>query len=281
FVELCRQVKQGIDDGKSFDDILKAIDMPWYKEWTTVNPAKANVEHVYNEMTGRVAPWDLTEDFGVTEGPSPTKETPGWTVPKRTIVQTLMPAALAQLKRIAPTVEFVRVKTAADAAREAADADAVLGFSAPEIVKAGGKRLRWIGVGHVGIEKDLSPELAASDIVLTNTQRLYGPTVADQAFALLLSLTRGLREVMPGEVADAVWRKPKALPQELHGKTMLLIGLGGIGTQTARRAHSFGMRVMAIDPKEMERPDFVFSLAKPDKLMDLLPKADVIVVACP
>ena len=41
------------------------------------------------------------------------------------------------------------------------------------------------------------------------------------------------------------------------------------------------MRVMAIDPKDMERPAFVFSLDKPDKLMDLLPKADVVVLACP
>ena len=38
---------------------------------------------------------------------------------------------------------------------------------------------------------------------------------------------------------------------------------------------------MAIDPKDMERPDFVFSLDKPAKLMDLLPKADVVVLACP
>jgi phosphoglycerate dehydrogenase-like enzyme len=41
------------------------------------------------------------------------------------------------------------------------------------------------------------------------------------------------------------------------------------------------MRVMAIDPRDMERPSYVFSLSKPDKLMDLLPIADVTVVACP
>jgi phosphoglycerate dehydrogenase-like enzyme/glyoxylase-like metal-dependent hydrolase (beta-lactamase superfamily II) len=281
FVELRAQVKAGIDDGKTFDDILKGIDMPWYKEWTTVTPAKANVEHVYNELTGRVAPWDLSEEYGVTEGPSPTKETPGWTAPKRIVVPNLMPADLAQLKRIAPDVEFVPVKDGAAAAREAADADAVLGFATPDIVKAGGNRLRWIQSGHVGVDKDLSPELAKSEVVLTNTQRLSGPTVADQAFALLLSLTRGIREVLPGEAADAVWRQPKGQQQELHGKTMLVIGLGGIGTQTARRAKSFGMRVLAVDPKDMERPDFVFSLDKPAKLPDLLPRADVVVIACP
>ncbi|HKI38495.1 MAG TPA: NAD(P)-dependent oxidoreductase [Gemmataceae bacterium] len=266
FVELRQQVKKGIDAGKSLADIHKDIDMPWYKEWTTVDPAKANVEHVYNELTGRVAPWDLSEEYGITEGPSPTKETPGWEAPKRIVVPNLMPADLAQLKRVAPDVEFVPVKNARDAAKEAADADAVLGFSTPDIVTAGGKRLRWIQSGHAGIEKELSAELAKSDVVFTNAARIHGPNTADQAFALLLGLTRGQAE--NGR-------------QELHGKTMLVVGLGGIGQQVSRRAWSFGMRVMATDPKDMERPDFVFSLDKPAKLMDLLPKADVTVIACP
>ena len=62
---------------------------------------------------------------------------------------------------------------------------------------------------------------------------------------------------------------------------MLVIGLGGTGAQISRRAHAFGMRVMAIDSRQRDRPDFVFSLDKPDKLMELLPKADVVVLACP
>jgi len=68
---------------------------------------------------------------------------------------------------------------------------------------------------------------------------------------------------------------------ELHGKTMLVVGLGGVGTQVSRRAQAFGMRVRAVDPRDMERPSFVFSLDKPEKLMDLLPTADVVVLSCP
>jgi phosphoglycerate dehydrogenase-like enzyme/glyoxylase-like metal-dependent hydrolase (beta-lactamase superfamily II) len=298
FVELRQQVRKGIDAGLDLPDIVKAIDMPWYKDWTGVaaNSRGENLAHVYGELTGRVQQWDLVEDFGVYEGPSPTKDSPGWTKPRRIVVPNLMPARLAELKRVAPEIEFVPVKTSADAVRAVEDADAVLGFCTPDVVRAG-KKLRWIQVTRAGVENDLSPELVASNIVLTNTQRIYGPHVADQAFALLLHLTRG--SVTLGKLGarpqeepsgkqrltpdSALWRflKEGVKPQELHGKRMLVVGLGGIGTQIARRANAFGMRVMALDPKDLDRPGFVFSLDKPAKLMDLLPKADVVVLACP
>src|SRR5438105_8248869 len=99
-----------------------------------------------------------------------------------------MPARLAELKRVAPEVEFVQVKTPEDAAKTVEDADAVIGFCTADIVKAG-RKLRWIQAAHAGIENELSPELIASNIVFTNTQRLHGPNTADQAFALLLALT--------------------------------------------------------------------------------------------
>jgi len=182
---------------------------------------------------------------------------------------------LAELKRIAPEIEFIPVKTAEEAAKASEDADAVLGFCTTDIVKAG-KNLRWIQVGYAGVEKIIVPELVESKITLTNAQRLHGPNVADQAFALLLCLTRGLREILP-----EAGRKPERELNELQGKTVLVVGQGGVGTQISRRAHGFGMRVMALDAKDMERPPFVFLLDKPGRLMDLLPSADVVILACP
>ncbi len=293
FMELRQQVQKGLDASLEFADIQKSLDMPWHKQWTQIEARdrKAETQHVYDELTGRVMPWDLVEDFGIYEGPSPTKKTPGWTKPARIVVPSLMPARLAELKRIAPEVLFVPVKTAEEAAREAADADAVIGFCTPAIVE-GGKKLRWIQVAHAGVEKDLFPQIVKSPITLTNTQKLYGPNVADQAMALLLCLSRGLvlnhhLDADKGPPRRELyrqwnWLKSEVKPQELHGKTMLVVGLGGIGTQIARRAHGFGMRVMAVDPNDkIVRPDYVFSIDPPGRLMDLLPKADVVVLACP
>jgi cyclase len=279
FVELRRQVAQAIQADKSLEEIQKSIDLPWYKEWTGVAPPGPNIEYVHGELTGRVAPWDLSEELGLMEGPSPTKETAGWTSPRRIVVPNLMPARLAELKRVAPEVEFIPARSAEEAAKLVEDADAVLGYCTPDIVKAG-RNLRWIQLGLAGAEKALSPELVGSKIVLTNLQRLNGPNVSEQAFALLLCLVRGIREPPTGG-ADGFWRKPAGKLDDLHHKTMLVVGLGGIGTQISRRAHAFGMRVRAIDPKDMERPAFVFSLDKPNRLMDLLPMADVVVLSCP
>jgi phosphoglycerate dehydrogenase-like enzyme/glyoxylase-like metal-dependent hydrolase (beta-lactamase superfamily II) len=293
FVELRKQVKKGIDANQDFADIHRNLDMPWYKEWTGVSPTKDNARHVFDEFTGRVAPWDLKEDFGIYAGQSPTKKTAGWTKPRRILVPSgLMPARLRELKLIAPEVEFIPVRDEAEAVKSVADADAVLGFCNAELVKAG-KKLRWIQVATAGVEKLLEPTLAQSQIVLTNTQRIHGPNVADQAFALLLCLSRDLAKSLGvtqngkslGQTAEAMqkWEslRSEAKPQELHGKTMLVVGLGGIGQQIARRGHAFGMRVMAIDPQPMERPGFVFSIDPPAKLLERLPQADVVVLACP
>ncbi len=299
FVELRQQVQKGIDANKELADIIPSIDIPWYKEWTGVEARsrKENIEHVYAELTGKLTPADFSADFRLLEGPSPTKDTPGWTRPKRIVVPDLMPTRLAELKRVAPEIAFVPVQDAKEAAREASNADAVVGFCTLEIVRAG-KNLRWIQVGSAGVEKYTFPELVESKIVLTNTARIYGPNVADQAMALLLSLTRGMAQGLQrnpfdkpnfgapnqGPARHVLWdqRKADIKPQELRGKTMLVIGLGGIGTQIARRAHGFGMRVLAIDPGEkIERPPFVFSLRRPADLLAELPKADVVVIACP
>ena len=282
FAELRQQVKQGIDAGKGLDDIVFGIDMPWFKAWTSVeaNTRKENIEHVHAELTGRVPPWNLAEDFGLYEGFS-AKAGPGGDKPKRIVVPAgLAPRRLADLKAIAPAVEFVPARSAREAARLAGDADAVLGFCTADIVKTG-KKLRWLQEGVGGIDGDVLPELARRSITLTSTRRVDGPNQADQAFALLLALTRGVHPSRPVPDAAEVWRKASFKPQELRGKTMLVIGLGGVGTQVSRRAQAFGMRVVAVDDTVRDKPDCVFGLHRTEKLMSLLPQADVVVLACP
>jgi cyclase len=262
FVELRRQVQEGIDAGKRCEEIRLGLHMPWYREWTGVDAStrKDNVEHVYDELTGRIMPPDLLEDFDPAEGTAP-RLRPGWTRPERIVVNAgLMPARLAELKQLAPEVAWVPVKTEEDAVREVArGADAVLGFLTPDIIRAG-ERLRWAQVDLAGVPPAAWPVLAGGSVVVTSPARLSRPAAAERAFAFLLALTHS------------------APPQELHGKTMLVVGLDGAGRRISRVAHALGMRVRVIDSRNRERPDYVLSLDEPARLLDLLPEVGVVVL---
>ena len=287
FVQLREQIGKGIADGKSLDDIKDAIDIPWYEKWTGKKATEQlpNITQVYNELTGRVTPAVLIRDLAISAGPSPTKDTAGWKPPRKVVVPNLTPGKLAALKLVAPDVELVSVRTPAEAAKAAADADGVIGFCTPEIVNAG-KKLRWVQALSAGVENYVNiPELVKSDITLTNTQRAYAPEIADHALAMLLAFTRGLRSSIPHQITESTWENPRGFNPsqfiELRGKTMLLVGLGGIGTEVARRAHAFGVTVLATDPKVTERPKFVHHLGKPSELKSLLARADAVVNCAP
>ena len=150
-----------------------------------------------------------------------------------------------------------------------------------EIIRRG-KNLKWVQSGSAGVEGYLGiAALKNSDITVTNAKIIQGPNIADHAMALLLSLTRDLKH-FNAQMAKGSWDKAQSLPNiELHGKVMLVIGLGGIGVQVAERAFAFGMTVIAVDPKDIPMSRAIRYAGKPDELPRVLPRADVIVSCAP
>ncbi len=185
---------------------------------------------------------------------------------------------IEDLKKAVPEVELIVAKNSLEQIR---DVDAAFGFIDAAHLRAG-KKLRWVQQGSAGVEGLVAiPELAERDIVLTNMQRTFAPEIADQAIAYLLAFTRGLTHFIRKPPEDAWRHPPEIVFEELQGKTMLVIALGGIGSEIARRAFGFGMRVLATDPKVIERPLFVEELHRPDAFHWLLPRADVVASAVP
>lgn len=211
--------------------------------------------------------------------------TPTWCFAgPKVVVAALTPEQLTELVEAAPSAEVVAVEDAQDAMKHIGDADALMGILTQELVNAG-KKLKWIQVYSAGVDRYRFPELIDSDITLTNCKILQGPNIADHAFALLLPLTRKITHARAyqekEEWARDHFRRPENRPIELSGKTALIIGLGGIGTQIAQRAHGFGMRVIGVDPKDIPIMSFVEATYRPDHLDELIPEADVIFMSAP
>lgn len=100
---------------------------------------------------------------------------------------------------------------------------------------------RW-GVGCDSIDLDAATR---HGVIVANTPGTLQESVADQTFALILTLSRRVPEQM--EVARSLnWRHVEGV--EIFRKTLGIIGFGSIGQAVARRARGFDMRVLAVDP---------------------------------
>jgi phosphoglycerate dehydrogenase-like enzyme len=100
--------------------------------------------------------------------------------------------------------------------------------------------------------------------------------------ALLLSLTRDLRFHAANQEKKVWGRGASELPPiALDGRTMLVVGLGGIGSEIAIRAKAFGMTVWATRRSEAPKPHFVHRVELSPALLSMLPQADVVVIAAP
>ncbi|MBY0510667.1 MAG: D-2-hydroxyacid dehydrogenase [Rhodospirillaceae bacterium] len=219
--------------------------------------------------------------LGLREGAAPVRDLKGWTKPKKIVVLSDGPARTAWFQEAAKGVTIVPVRGPQDAKAAIADADALVGFCQADVIAAGAK-LKWVHTQQAGIENCAKiPKIGDGAIVLTNAQRLNGPNIAEHSMGLILALTRGINGAIRNQ-ADGNWNPAaSANVMDLEGKTMLIAGLGGIGTDVAKRADAFGMRVIATRNSGRDGPPFVAKVGLSSELPDMIGEADVVVNALP
>ena len=197
------------------------------------------------------------------------------------LIPAVRDAALQRLRRVAPGVEFLIARNEQEALGLAAEADAAYTFCTPAVIQAA-PRLRWVQVGSAGVERYPFRELRERGITFTNAKEIYGIQLADHTMALILAFSRQLPFLFRAQQRQ-VWESRKNYPPgELAGQTLLVVGLGGTGLETARRAAGFGLRITATRRRtDLPRPDFVEAVHPPERLHDLLPEADWVAVCLP
>ncbi|HET9863143.1 MAG TPA: D-2-hydroxyacid dehydrogenase [Steroidobacteraceae bacterium] len=235
----------------------------------------------------------LVEELGLEEGPTAMCDLPGWRAPKMMLMISQNPLGPSSqrlrevLESAAPGLEVLMVPGVDEFLAKVPQADAIAGgddLVCDERVLAAGKKLRWIAVYSAGVEACLGKQgVDRPGLVVTNMRAVAGPVMAEHCIALMFALSRSLHVSIGRQARGEGWSRNFAgsQPQALTGKTLLVAGLGGIGTEVARRAHALGMTVIATRNSSREGPDYVSKVGLANELPDMIGAADVVVAALP
>jgi phosphoglycerate dehydrogenase-like enzyme len=190
-----------------------------------------------------------------------------------------------RLRHEFPQLEVVHLPNYERVTEEIADAEIAISWSLRgEQIKAA-KKLRWIHSTAAAVHQLMTPELRASDIVVTNARDVHGPVVAEHAIALAFALARRLPQAVKHQqqkhwAQHDLWNaRPR--PRELSGATMTIVGMGGIGRPLAKLAKSVGMRVVGVREHPERSGGAVDAVYGYDELDRALCEADFVVLAVP
>jgi phosphoglycerate dehydrogenase-like enzyme len=195
------------------------------------------------------------------------------------------PEGVATLRSRFPLIQFIHATTPeqrADGLR-ACDAAYTWILNAAELDTA--PQLKWVHTSAVAVETLCLPELFGRGIAVSNTRGVQAVPIAEHVMAVVLSLSKQIPFVLENQ-QQSRWAQNEftgeRLPWLLHGRTLGLVGVGTIGSEIAKRAEAFGMRVIAL----RRRPAYgvighVERVYGKDQLDEFLGQCHVIVVAAP
>jgi phosphoglycerate dehydrogenase-like enzyme len=192
---------------------------------------------------------------------------------------------VAALRTRFPHLTFIHATTPEQRAAALTDCDAMYTWilSSSELAQAA--KLRWLQTSAVAVETLCLPELFARGVAVSNTRGVQAVPIAEHVMAVVLGLSKQMPFVIENQ-QRARWAQNELvgdrLPWLLHGRTLGLIGVGTIGSEIAKRAEAFGMRVIAL----RRRPAYgvighVERVYGRDQLDEFLHQTHVLVIAAP
>src|SRR5437763_7023380 len=181
-----------------------------------------------------------------------------------------------------PALEIIVAETKEGAEQAMPLAEGAYGTIPPDLLPKA-QQLRWLQAPQAAPPAGYYyPELIAHPVAITNFREIYNDHIGAHVMAFVLAFARGLHVYLPQQQR----REWKKLPNDtgvvhLPEATALVVGVGGIGSEVARLASGFGMRVIGVDERRAEKPPGVAELHRAAALDELLPRADFVILTVP
>lgn len=190
-----------------------------------------------------------------------------------------------RLRQDFPQLNIVQLPGYERLTGEIADADIAIAWSIRGDQLKVAKKLRWIHSTAAAVHALMSPELQASDIVVTNARAVHGPTVAEHAMALVFAMAKRLPEAARYQ-AQRHWAQQEICdtpprPRDLRDSTITIVGFGSIGAALAQLAKGAGMCVVGVREHPEKGSPFADAMYGFDDLDRALGEGDFVVLATP
>lgn len=182
------------------------------------------------------------------------------------------------LEEAAPGASFVYSTYEKVTQQDVDNADIIFGNVNPAYIKAP-KRLKWLQLNSAGSDPYGKPGVLPSSVKLTSAVGAYGLTVSEHALAMLFTLFRRLPEYHDNQ-RNALWKSCGQV-RSIYGSTIMILGLGDIGGEFAKKAKALGAHTIGIRHSLKRKPEFLDEQYTLDDLDTVLPRADVVVICMP
>ncbi len=189
---------------------------------------------------------------------------------------------MQRLRRDHPEITFDLIEHPEDA-DGFPDADAIIGWRLSSAQLERSPRLRWLQTTSAGVERVLTPEMIERGVVITNASGVHAVSISEHLMAMMLAFARCLPCLMRNQ-DHHVWRDEKVRERvfELHGQTLLVVGMGDIGIALAERAMGFGMRLLGVRQRiDLPEPPPFSRISSVADLDTVLPEADHVAICLP
>ena len=190
------------------------------------------------------------------------------------------PRHVAQIAAAAPAAEIVDAGQER-VASEILAADIFCGHAKVPIPwddVTGQGRLRWIQSSAAGLDHCLVPAVVESPVIVTSASGVLADQVTEHTIALLTALTRSLPVFFRAQQQREFVRRPT---RDLTGATVGIVGMGGVGRRLVEVLAALKTRILATDWYPIDKPPQVESLWPPERLDEMLPLVDVLILAVP
>lgn len=183
-----------------------------------------------------------------------------------------------RLREAAPEAEFVFEEPSKVDEKTAKEADIIIGNVQPSYVK-GSRKLKLLQLNSAGTDGYTVPGVMPENAVLANATGAYGLAISEHMIGMLLMLMKRLN-TYNDNMKEGKWADAGNVPSIYDSKS-LVVGLGDIGSEFAKRMSALGSHVSAIKRRKSEKPSYIDKMYRMDELKEALKDADIVAASLP